>query len=537
VSARAPDVTVVTAVYNTMPYLTRTLASLVAQSIGLDRLEVVAVDDGSTDGSGEELDRFAERHPDVVKVIHQPNSGGPAGPSNRGIEAATGRYVYFLGADDYLAPEALERLVGYADQHGSDVVIGKVVGANGRHIAQRLFGRNQPDLPVYGPDLRWAMANTNLYRRDLLDRTGLRYVEGLPFGSDQPFMVEACVNARKVSVLADYTCYYAVAREERRNISFATRYDERLRCITVLMETVERVVEAGEKRDTILVRHFTWEVPSLLRQGFAELPDSDRERVCADVAALVRRFGAPRVMAELRVPPRVLLHLAQRGDADSLAAMIGRGEGVEPPLRVLAEGVYAGYPGLDADDPAAAYAVPDDQGLRDRLTQGLRLVRASFEGRGGARRLVLELESNLVDPAGRATVEAWLRGGPAGRDRVPLQGLRVHRDGVRTRLVGTVDVPDLEATGADGAPWTVRLKVSAAGLSAVLAVPPDGDVKVRFRHGAAMRVVWLDHTDPAQRPRALAVRVNDVPVIQAALAARRRVARRVAQAPRRLRRP
>lgn len=110
-----PDVTVSLAVYNTMPYLQETLDSLVGQSIGHDRLEVVAVDDGSTDGSGALLDDYASRYPDVFRVIHQDNSGGPAGPCNRALEVAQGRFVYFLGADDYLAPEALERMVGYAD--------------------------------------------------------------------------------------------------------------------------------------------------------------------------------------------------------------------------------------------------------------------------------------------------------------------------------------------------------------------------------------------------------------------------------------
>jgi len=108
------DVTVVTAVYNTMPYLKKCLRTLVNQTIGADRLEIVAVDDGSTDGGGEWLDRFAEKHPGVVKVIHQANSGGPAVPSNRGLDAATGRYVFFIGSDDYLGKDALRRLVAKA---------------------------------------------------------------------------------------------------------------------------------------------------------------------------------------------------------------------------------------------------------------------------------------------------------------------------------------------------------------------------------------------------------------------------------------
>ena len=112
----APDVSVIVAVYNTMPYLTECLRSLVTQSIGLDRMEIIAVNDGSTDDSPRELERFAKRYPSVMKVLHQANSGGPATPSNRGLEVARGRYVFFIGSDDYLGHEALERLVAGADE-------------------------------------------------------------------------------------------------------------------------------------------------------------------------------------------------------------------------------------------------------------------------------------------------------------------------------------------------------------------------------------------------------------------------------------
>ncbi|HEU5045988.1 MAG TPA: glycosyltransferase family 2 protein, partial [Nocardioidaceae bacterium] len=183
----APDVTVVVAVYNTMPYLETCLTSLAEQSIGTDRLQVVAVDDGSTDGSAALLDRFAASYPSVFTVVHQPNSGGPAQPSNKALDLASGRYVYFLGADDHLGPEALERMVGFADEHGSDVVIGKMVGVNGRVVGQGLYGADRVDLDPYGAELRWALANTKLFRRSLVEELGLRYREDMAFGSDQPF--------------------------------------------------------------------------------------------------------------------------------------------------------------------------------------------------------------------------------------------------------------------------------------------------------------------------------------------------------------
>ena len=122
-----PDVSVVIPTFNTLPYLHACLTSVVDQTLGMDRMEIVAIDDGSTDGGAEVLDQYAATHP-AFTVLHQPNSGGPAAPCNRGLEIATGRYAFFLGADDYLGTDALRRLVEAADAWESDVIFGRVRG-------------------------------------------------------------------------------------------------------------------------------------------------------------------------------------------------------------------------------------------------------------------------------------------------------------------------------------------------------------------------------------------------------------------------
>ncbi|VEW12931.1 Chondroitin polymerase [Moraxella caviae] len=86
-------------VYNTCEYLSQCLESIIAQDI--DK-EIIAIDDGSTDGSGEVLAQFAERY-DFIKIISQENKGVSAA-RNAGIKAAAGRYVYFVDSDDYLLP-------------------------------------------------------------------------------------------------------------------------------------------------------------------------------------------------------------------------------------------------------------------------------------------------------------------------------------------------------------------------------------------------------------------------------------------------
>ncbi|MEV0717607.1 glycosyltransferase [Asanoa sp. NPDC050611] len=345
--AQGPAVTVVVAVYNTMPYLTRCLESLVAQTIGAGQLEVIAVDDGSTDGGGAELDRFARLHPDIFTVLHQPNSGGPAVPSNRALDQANGRYVFFLGADDYLGPEALERLVTTADRLGSDVVLGRVVGVNSRHVDQTVFAADADDLDLFDSALPYAMANTKLFRRALIEKHGLRFPEGMRVLSDQPFTIEACFHARRISVRADYDYYYAVRRLDSSNVSYGSRASVRVEALTQLISFIAALVPAGERRDAILTRHFRWELTALVGDQLRKADAGSLERIVAGIGALVREYLTDRIRARLTAETRVRLAVAAHADAAALLAVIRQDAEVGVPATVTdGDRSYAAYPGF-----------------------------------------------------------------------------------------------------------------------------------------------------------------------------------------------
>lgn len=97
-------VSIIIPVYNVAPYLDATFGSLLAQT--LHDIEVIAVDDGSTDGSSEIIERYAAGDSRIT-CLHQQN-GGASVARNRGMELATGEYVYFMDADDVISPDALE---------------------------------------------------------------------------------------------------------------------------------------------------------------------------------------------------------------------------------------------------------------------------------------------------------------------------------------------------------------------------------------------------------------------------------------------
>ncbi len=346
-----PDVSVVVPVYNTRPYLTRCLNSLVGQTIGTDRMKIVAVDDGSTDGSGRVLDRYARRHPGVLTVIHQANSGGPAGPCNRALDLATGRYIFFVGADDWLGLDALRRLVSAADEYGSDVVLGKVVGVNSRHIHQDIFARNQVDIDLANSPLPRSLGNTKLFRRDLLDRYGLRYREDMPIASDQPFTLEACYRAGRISVLADYDYYYAVRRLSATNITYLSQPLERLRTAEVVVAFAADLIEPGPQRDAVLLHYFDHNVARLLGDDFLRLDRDTQQRLHDGIGRLVAAYLSEDIARRLAAETRIRTALTRDGDLTDLLAVIRQDAEVGVPRTVIDGGRrFAWYPGFR--DPA-----------------------------------------------------------------------------------------------------------------------------------------------------------------------------------------
>jgi hypothetical protein len=525
-----PDVTVVVAVYNTMPYLVQCLDSLVEQSIGAERLEVVAVDDGSTDDSGKVLDEYAAERPEIFRVIHQENSGGPASPSNRALEVATGRYVYFLGSDDYLGTEALERMVAFADEHESDVVVGKMVGVNGRGVHQGLFrDGNVVDLDPYGPKLRWAIANTKLFRRDFVEGLGLRYREDMPFGSDQPYTLTACVHAKRISVLADYTCYYAVQREDRSNISYKTPYDDRVWNIEQMMQTVADLVPPGQNRDTILTRHFAWEVPRLLQRDLVHTSEPAQHAVCAGVRRMADAWLSDAMLDELPVWARLRVVAAARDDLPLLHELVDR-DVVHADLIHLEDGqalaVLPGFRAGDLTDRLYRMAPPGVSGrLSDLATLG--------EVRISGDRLRVDLCLPIVGPDAESALSARLDPlDAAGRVLPPQEGLpglparvdaSVDAEGARAAV--TVDLGLLASTSAPTGTtaWQLVLQgeIEAGGFDVRLPSPGD-DVSGRFwLRGRPYRV----RVTPARRGRGLEISIESYAAREVGSAVLRRLRR------------
>ncbi|HWB68027.1 MAG TPA: glycosyltransferase family 2 protein, partial [Mycobacteriales bacterium] len=325
------DVSVVIPTYNTGEYLQACIDSLLTQSLPTDRYELIFVDDGSTDETPQRLDRLAAEAPNV-RVFHEPASGWPGRPRNVGIDAARGEFVYFCDHDDRLGEEALERLVGYARRCGSDIVIGKMVG-HGRGVPGALFRANVERATLWDTPLMTSLTPHKLFRREFLNRHGLRYPEGKRRLEDHVFVIAAYFAADTISVLADYGCYHHARRSDRGNAAaqlFAPA--DYYRYMRESLDIIEHNLPPGPQRDAVLERPFQHEmVRKLARKRNLTDPRRRDEFVTEIQRVMLERFP-PEFSRRFGLLTRHRADALRAGDVDEILRLYD----VESQLRAVA---------------------------------------------------------------------------------------------------------------------------------------------------------------------------------------------------------
>lgn len=327
------DVSVVIPVFNAMPYLHELLESLAGQDLPDSAYEVIAVNDGSTDDSGTELDAFAERHPNV-RVVHQENTGWPGGPRNRGLDLARGRYVFFADADDLLGTEALRRLVAFADEHGSDVIVPRMVGLNGRQPWSG-HGEQTPDADM--ERVLETLSPQKLFRRSMLVDHDIRFPEEKVRLEDGMMLTRAYYAATRVSTLGDYDYYFIRRRDDGQNISQG-RLDPP--GYTWSIGEVSRLVKEHDpdpaRADRIVLDLYRRKCLKMYGPvRFGKMQNIHRDQWLHEHAKHIAAYIPPELEAELSPPFRQRSERVRAGDKEGLLLLgrIEQGEAVTTVVR------------------------------------------------------------------------------------------------------------------------------------------------------------------------------------------------------------
>lgn len=427
--------------------------------------EVVVIDDGSGDGTGEVLMGLAERYARIRVVHRAANSGGCGTPRNDGLLHASARYVMFLDSDDVLPPGAVNALVSAAERHRAEVTAGLCIRhelPHGRdvHWQRALFLREAVyDSPADQPRLvRDTLCVNKLYDRAFLARHAITFPEGDFRYEDFVFTARVLAAGPRIALIPDPVYVWHVRRhaaEPSISLDRGTLGNWRNR-LEAHRRSVEILEDAGRK--------------TLARAARTKFLDHDLRMYTRELAG-----RSPDFRSEWWRLTRA--HLAAFDEGDLLAA--------RAPARWIARVV------------TAAEAPRDLERLAELANRPARLLPPYARVRGrpvwGSDLPEVELDRIDTKPVHRlpVAIDAEPRPGARSRLRVRVHDLygRLRRAGptavdieLRHREDGRLGLVRNASLTGNGSSWTAEAILDLDALAPTAAARPDvWDVRVRVR--------------------------------------------------------
>ena len=327
-ASSTPLLSIVVLVYNTAPFLRECFDSLLGQQYR--NIEVIAVDDASTDGSLAICREYEAAHPNF-RCISKANEGGAAS-GNLGVSLARGEYVALVDSDDMVTPAGYRLLMDEALRTGADIAIGRAAKLTSRGLSSVAFlyepyvwSRRQSFDSVAGfPDVIHDCFYWNkVFRTAFLRDHGLGMVPGLLY-ADRPFVHRAYWYSRRTAIIPDLVYLWrsrpeGTARSISQNIRQADNFADRIRSMVIEWNDFAGIAEADGYRRAIAVGNLQRALHAA--PGIVGSP-TFRRAFLAGMQELLALYG-DLDWRSLGARRGLYLELIRRGETEALCFLLG----------------------------------------------------------------------------------------------------------------------------------------------------------------------------------------------------------------------
>ena len=269
-------------VYNSAAYLSKCVDSILEAE--LSDIEIILIDDGSTDESTSLCNKYAEKYSFVQ--AHSQNNTGPSTARNNGLQYASGKFIAFFDSDDYVSPALFRRAVSCLCQTDSDMWVFDFqrVAENGC-ILDKVYQIEETDKPINDKeylnnflrvkDCFWNVWRC-IYSRKFIERHDLRFINGINCAEDLEFSVRALMNAESISFFhVPYYFYrvnYGNSLSRKKTAEHAEHLMQMLRVSHDYLHSLNTV--SAELMDVKLSREYF-----LNLSMYYESPKNDRKNI------------------------------------------------------------------------------------------------------------------------------------------------------------------------------------------------------------------------------------------------------------------
>ncbi|MDQ0269120.1 bifunctional glycosyltransferase/CDP-glycerol:glycerophosphate glycerophosphotransferase [Cytobacillus purgationiresistens] len=360
-----PKVSVIVPVYNVERYLEECLDSLVSQT--LTEIEVIMVNDGSTDSSGKIMDEYAAEYPNF-KAYHKAN-GGLGHARNYGVPFASGEYLVFIDSDDYVTRNAYRKMYETALETGSDIVIGNVKRFNSTKefasgLHKKVFKETILNTHITkNPELLYDTTAWNkLFKKSFWDKHQFKFPEGILY-EDLPVTIPAHFLSSSTDVLED-VIYFWRARDggdksitQQRNV--LVNFTDRLKVLRMVDAFFDKRDIQDELRANKDYKALSLDILLYLNE-LDKVDDTFMDVFFDEVSAYLEDVS-PQTIDRLNAIDRLKYHFIKQGNKEKLLEILHFQKTKMKNIKVIKKGsdYYGDYP-YRAELPEELYKMTDE---------------------------------------------------------------------------------------------------------------------------------------------------------------------------------